>query len=343
LDASEWLLDRKGFLPVPIVITEPAVGYGGGVALLFFRESLGSAMAHADETGHITPPDIFGGALAATENGTKVAGIGGLFTFDNDRWRYRGLLGKPNVNLDFYGSENPAAPKIGYNLDGWATSQQVLRRFGATNNFLALRWIYLDLDNTLDKQLQQPPLLAASRTVRSSGLGIAIEHDSRDNFFTPSRGWLGTLDSMFYSPSIGSDKEFQIYRTRLFGYLPVKEKFILGLRLDARAGRGEVPLYQLPYLDMRGVPAVRYQDKDVAVAETELRWSVTPRWALVGFVGAGRAWGTDDGFSDAATIVSKGLGFRYFVARRLGLYTGIDVARGPEEGAIYLIVGNAWR
>src|SRR5688500_6207299 len=26
LDASEWLLERKGFLPVPILITEPAIG-----------------------------------------------------------------------------------------------------------------------------------------------------------------------------------------------------------------------------------------------------------------------------------------------------------------------------
>ena len=26
LDASEWLLEKKGFLPVPTIITEPAVG-----------------------------------------------------------------------------------------------------------------------------------------------------------------------------------------------------------------------------------------------------------------------------------------------------------------------------
>ncbi|WP_456404051.1 hypothetical protein [Thiolapillus sp.] len=36
LDASNWLATRTGFLPVPIIITEPAVGYGGGLALAFF-------------------------------------------------------------------------------------------------------------------------------------------------------------------------------------------------------------------------------------------------------------------------------------------------------------------
>ena len=29
-DLSEWLLDRKGVLPVPLLITEPALGLGGG-------------------------------------------------------------------------------------------------------------------------------------------------------------------------------------------------------------------------------------------------------------------------------------------------------------------------
>ena len=36
-DTSNWLLNKKGFLPVPIIVTEPAVGYGGGAALLFFH------------------------------------------------------------------------------------------------------------------------------------------------------------------------------------------------------------------------------------------------------------------------------------------------------------------
>ena len=36
LDMSDFLLKHKGALPVPIVITEPAVGYGFGLGLLFF-------------------------------------------------------------------------------------------------------------------------------------------------------------------------------------------------------------------------------------------------------------------------------------------------------------------
>src|SRR4051812_13337355 len=36
-DASQFILSKHGFLAIPIVITEPAVGYGGGVALMFMK------------------------------------------------------------------------------------------------------------------------------------------------------------------------------------------------------------------------------------------------------------------------------------------------------------------
>lgn len=84
LDVSDWLIDRKGFLPIPIVITEPAVGYGGGLALMFVRNSMRENAEKSRTTGHQTPPDIFVLGAAATENGTKFAFGGGMATFGED-------------------------------------------------------------------------------------------------------------------------------------------------------------------------------------------------------------------------------------------------------------------
>jgi hypothetical protein len=105
-----------------------------------------------------------------------------------------------------------------------------------------------------------------------------------------------------------------------------------------------VPFYQLPYIDMRSIPAVRNQDNDVAVAEVEARWNITERWRLVGFARAGRAWGSPLSFSDAGNKVSKGAGFRYQIARAFGMWAGVDFAWGPDgERAVYISVGNSWR
>ena len=346
LDASEWLLDRKGFLPVPILITEPAIGYGGGAALLFFRESIGERAAKAKETGRLTPPDIYGAALAATENGTTLAGAFGMVTFADEHWRWRGGVARPDINLDFYGAGGDVGTgdfKVGYNLDGWISTQSVMRRLGESENFVGTRWIYLDLGARFDASHPLPPVAGGERTIRSSGLGLFFEHDSRDNFFTASRGWKGTLEGMFYSPDFGSDEEYQVYRANAFGYFPLTKEVILGARADARAARGDVPFYQLPFIELRGIPALRYQDENVAVIEAELRWNVTARWALVGFLGTGRTWGTSKSFNDADSASAWGVGFRRLVARRLGIYMGVDLAKGPEDTVIYIQAGSAWR
>ena len=346
-DLSDWLLNHKGFLLVPIVITEPAVGYGGGLTMAFFRDSMANSASNKSPSGSVVPPDIFAVALAATENGTKGGGVGGTMSFAGDRWRYRGGLGKASVNLQFYGlgtELDSADKKIGYNLDGWMTMQQALYRIGSTNAWVSARWIYLDLKSSFDVQQREDSKLPdASFATRSSGLGGTVEYDSRDSVFTSSSGWSGSFDFTFYDPAWGSSNTFQSYRAHAFSYFPIGNDFVLGTRADGRAARGDVPFYQLPFVDMRGVPAARLQNHNTGVLEAELRWNVTPRWALIGMLGAGRAWGENVGFSDASTAVSKGVGFRYLVARRLELYAGLDYAKSNYDQAVYLTIGSAWR
>lgn len=116
----------------------------------------------------------------------------------------------------------------------------------------------------------------------------------------------------------------------------------LGLTVRAQTARGDVPFYALPFIRLRGVPVMRYQGESAVSAEGEVRFGLTKRWWLVGFGGSG--W-TDAGTSRIVkdeTVVAGGLGFRYLIARLLGLQMGLDVARGPEEWAIYVVFGSSW-
>ena len=87
---------------------------------------------------------------------------------------------------------------------------------------------------------------------------------------------------------------------------------------------------------------MRYQGKQVVVLETEERWDVTPRWSLTGFAGLGKGFQSWDTFGDSELAYSVGGGFRYFVARLLGIYMGADVGRGPEQWAFYIQLGHYW-
>ncbi len=96
-DLSYFLEDPRGFLPIPIVVTEPAVGYGGGGAGMFLRPR-----REAGDEGWARP-DISAVGAFGTQNGTW-----GTFAGDASRWldgRLRTLLGvgAGRFNLDFYG------------------------------------------------------------------------------------------------------------------------------------------------------------------------------------------------------------------------------------------------
>jgi len=346
-DMSRWLLDRKGFLPVPVVISDPAVGYGGGVALAFFHRPEGAALERTATDGRkqMIPPNIYGVAGMKTENGSTAYGAGAVLHFKDDLWRYTGGVAKASFNLDFYTPGN-VLPEvgIGYSSDGYMAFQKIARRLGDQSLFLGLQWIYMDLDIGFDVDSDRQYFKPHELNRKTSGLGLSLQYDQRDNSFTPNSGWLGMLEGNVYDDAIGSDNDFQSYRAHAFGYLPLADKrLVLGLRGDVRWVGGDVPFYRLPYIDLRGIGSARYQDTRAATIETELRWNLTPRWAAIGFLGAGCTWGVHSSFSGATSQVAKGVGGRYLVARQLGLYVGLDYAFGPEDDTVYVQVGSAWR
>lgn len=337
-DLSDYLLKHRGLLPVPIIITEPALGYGGGLGALWFKDSMEEAGARSlAETGQRAPPSIAALAGFKTENGSW-GGFAGYFTpLAGDRYRVLGGVGKVSLDLDYYDRKGRPA---GYRLDGQGLLGQALARMGSTDVFLGLRYAYVDTQSTFlrERVLDIPGRDLEARIGR---LSFIVDYDSRDNIFTPSKGTYAEAEFAAASEALGGNVDFQSFFVRAFHYIPVAD-FVVGLRGDYRATSAGTPFFAKPYVLLRGVPALRYQDDRVLVAETELRWNITPRWALIGFVGAGRAYGQRADWADADTAVAKGAGFRYLIARKLGLYAGLDFAWGPEDRAFYIQVGGAW-
>ena len=87
---------------------------------------------------------------------------------------------------------------------------------------------------------------------------------------------------------------------------------------------------------------MRYQGETVGVAEAEFRWNFTTRWSVILFGGVGEAQSADFVAASEDTVYSKGVGFRYFIARRFGAHAGVDIAKGPEDTALYITFGQAW-
>lgn len=334
-DASHWLLERRGFLPVPLVITEPAIGYGGGLALAYFRRPAGGTHA---------PPSITGVMAAGTENGTRLAALGHLGIWREDRLRYTGGVAALDVNLEFFGAGGfPLLDEgVAYNLDGWGTFQQLIARVGSSNYWIGGQLLYLDADAALRTADAPPAFEALDGSVENLGAGVVLQYDSRDNILTPGRGIQSEWQVRSHHGSFRADFDYASVDGRNRFYFQPHVRWVLGWRLDASYASGEAPFYALPSIVQRGIPRGRYQGEWVVATEAEARYDFDGRWFGVLFAGVGRAADSAGDFGDAEERWAGGLGARYLVARSLGLQAGIDVAKGPEDWAFYLQVGSGW-
>ena len=339
LDLSNWLLERGGgFLPIPIIITEPAVSGGLGVALTFFHKPKGEAVVpESDSDMANLPPSVSFGAGAYTGNDSWLAAGGHFGSWKQDRIRYTGAAGLASVNLDFYVGDTPFA----YNIDGGFLFQDIQFRIKETPLFVGARYVLSDFEATL-KGDDIPGVDPMGAAATDSGLGVLLHLDSRDNLFSPTRGQDGYLTLSASNEAIGGDFNYEKWEAKIFSYHPLAEKFILGVRLDAEGTTEGAPFYVLPFVDLRGVPIGRYQDEFAGVAELEGLWNIVGRWTLVGFGGAGHVDG-DLVTSQRQTIWAGGIGFRYLMARRLGLKVGIDLAWSEDDFAFYIAMGTGWR
>jgi len=341
-DLSDFVIEANGFIPVPYIITEPALG-GFGIAIApIFLKRRPPYLDSIDGKLERTPiaPDITGGFAGWTVNNTWLAAAFRSGTLIKSRIKYTIGGGYANVNMSFFRSlEATGEKEYKFNFKTLPIFLRTLKRLGFSHWYAGIQYLFLKTDLHYAGDL---PSFVKPKEINSvvSQPGAVVELDNRDNVFTPDKGFKLHLDGNWSNQAFGSDYDFGKLNYYMYAYHPLSKKIIGGLRLDGQQALGDPPFYLLPYINMRGIPAVRYQ-ADV-LSELEFRWDFLRRWSIVFFGGTGKAFNDWSDFGSSQWIFSGGTGFRYLIARKFKLRMGIDIARGPETWAYYIVFGSSW-
>jgi hypothetical protein len=364
-DASNYLSENAaGFLPVPIIITEPAVDGGLGMMGIIFHEDDVQAekrkramRTSENPSKHLLPPNVSALMGAYTGNESWLVGGGHMGFLKQGRIRYAVGVGYGDIDLDYYslGDVNLSRP-LTINTEAAFLMQSLKFKVADWPLYIGPLQRYIDTQVSPGNDIAEvlPPgtpgdivdIITDLTTVdvSASGLGLEIEYDLRDNFFTPQSGHYLDFKYAAYRDAIGSDLDYDWYEFTGYSYFRMSDHWRLGLRLALEAADSDdaLPPFALPAISMRGIPAARYQGNYVGALEGEVTWQPNLRWGVLGFVGAGRAAFDSSDFGSSPSQISQGIGFRYQLARLYGLHVGLDVARGPEDTVWYIQVGSAW-
>ena len=338
-DISYYMYNLHGLLPIVSPITEPAVGFGAALATVYFIPK------KKNDSIVFQMPDIVALVGGLTENRTWFAGAAYLGFWKQDRIRYRGIFGYGDVKLKYYGKGNNFLQKypIDFSLTSTFFLQQFMFRVSNTRFMLGGKYIYSKSNVTIFENEDMKWIDPVDIDVQNSGIGVIAEYENYDNILSPNKGLRLNVNYLQFAKILGGDRDFGRLTSFLHYYIPtIKNKLNSGLRLETQFATGDAPFYMKPFVYMRGIPAMRYQGEITALAETEQLFLLTRRWGLVGFGGIATTYNSEENINNLPLVWNYGAGFRYLIARQLGLRMGIDVAKSNDDWGIYIIFGSAW-
>lgn len=206
--------------------------------------------------------------------------------FGADKIRYFSAIAKPNVNIEFYGnnndflSENP----IEFNLDSWFFLQRINVRVAKSNLFLGGVYIFFKGKTTFtpfpDNPIFNELWGKLNGTTTISMLKPMVNCDSRNNIFTPTKGLDSGIQFSYNAKWLGAEENYYIISPYFLGHKNITENILSGFRFDSNFMTGDAPFYAKPFVDLHGVPAMKYLSNNTMLIESEWKFKVYKRWSV---------------------------------------------------------------
>jgi Omp85 superfamily domain len=222
-DFSRFLIDAKGFIPVPFIITEPALGsFGLAVAPMFIQPKKIPGYKRL-------PPDITAGFGMYTVNGSW--GIGGIRigSFPKAGLKYRIGTGYVGLNLSFYRTLPQVGEKeFAFNIKALPALLSLSKKIAQKSEiYLGLQYQYAKTNLKPVFKDTLPSFISEESLDKSiASLGTFLDWDIRDNIFTPDKG---ARINILYSVNdqwTGSDFQYQMLNGSLNWFFRFKSNWV---------------------------------------------------------------------------------------------------------------------
>ncbi len=325
----------RNLFVVPIPMSSPTFGTGLILGGAYFYPQ-------TEEQKKSQPASFTGAAAGYTHNKSWFAGVLQQNYFAEDKWRFSALAAYADFKLELIPpQEGSEEGLLDWLVKGVVFQTSISRRLGG-HWYLGLTAHYLDIQQDLDLNVEYPDF-NLDQKIRSPGVGLKLEYDTRDMPSNPYRGRRFELKAIAADQQHKSEGSYQSYFARFRSYHQLSDTLVLAWELSGCMKDGRIPLFDTCRLNLRGFPITDYLSKESFLAQVEARWRFYKRWGLVAFAGGGRV---DDSFGnhgEGETIPSYGVGLRWMVLESKRINVRVDYARSNNgNSAWYLSVSEAF-
>ena len=217
---SQW----GKLLPLPIFVTEPAIGQGLGATLIYFHhdDEIGkpkfSTTESIGKTGERSRPPPVATAVFGlyTNNDTAAVGVGHSNTFADDRFRLRAAAMEARINSDYYIGDQSVA----FQLEGNLLFAEFKTRLGDSGLFFGVSGSYANASNNFRTDVDEIDGIGLlDFDFIDAGLAASLIYDTRDNTVLPADGFLVDITHWQYDESLGGDFNYNTRGSRRCGFV----------------------------------------------------------------------------------------------------------------------------
>ena len=335
---SQTLSDDKegSWLPVPIPVSNPTIGTGLQVAMIYL---------HAKKSDADGVPNATSGIAGMwTDSDSKFLGVFHENNFYDDHFRLRTFAGIADFNLHYFGIGNSREDfSLKYNIKSETVLAEFLFLLPNTSNwFIGPRMLWNDADVKFSFSSEDIELPDIEKNSITSSLGLVVKFDERDDNYYPTEGQNLELVLLKDDENWGSDYSYEKTTFDYMYYWSINKQQVLAFRAALKNVEGRAPFYMLSNLDLRGNAFGRYIDNSSASIHAEWRYKFHQRWGMIGFVETGAVAESFSQLDNQKRITSYGIGLRWQPIATESLHIGLDVALSSDDSAIYIRVGESF-
>lgn len=322
---------KNTFFPFPVASLSPETGLEYGVAALY--------SFYLNKQDSITRVSTLNAMLThTTHNQSKVKLVADIWSKEN-KYHYNAELRYWDFPYGFYG----IGPETHSADREYIKEQKIKLAFSAERRIAPHYYTGLQagFEKFKNRGTEPTGIFSSNPYYAKYGskrlyVGIGQTYDTRDKVTYTTRGVFGQLQ-FNYTPDLFGAASYKGWDAAFDGryFQPLNDQFVLAFNGIYEGVFGDqVPFYLLPQLGgedhMRGYYQGRFRDKNMAAVQAELRYRIIPRFAVVGFGGAGTVFG-QTAFSSSLVKPNYGLGIRYFFDLNKDLSMRIDYGFGEKR------------
>ncbi len=336
--------NRPGrYILFPVIVKSPEYKWGGGVAGSYFFRITHDSLARTSNIKAVSFLTVRRQVVFAAE--------GNIF-FPSERYILHTIASASHFPDKFWGLGNTTPES---NLENYAISQfdlfpQLLRKV-YSNFFAGIGYEFqnvfeFDYDRSGQSLFDQENIVGREGG-HISGVSFILTWDTRNNAFSPSRGFYAQYLLGVYNESLGSQFNFNVQNLDIRKFFPLPRNRVFAMQFNMVITGGNVPIRNMANIGsnsfMRGYYEGRYTDRNLIALQGEYRTPIWRRWGAVLFAGTGKVGEQVSELVDFSHLkISYGIGLRFALNSRERLNLRVDAGFGQQSQGTYINVGEAF-